>query len=106
MSTPTRPRRLGARQIDSLIAVASPHMLMMNPGTVERALVRDGLLVERPRFGPPRPGKPLCGAVGISAAGLRRLADEMDAGRVENAVHRFAREAAERRTQADAGAST
>lgn len=99
MSEGTRPRgrRLGQHQIDALKAVASPNMLNVTPGKVERGLVAAGLLVERPEFGPALPGKPLCGAVGISAAGLRRLADEMDAGRVETAPQWFARQAKERR---------
>jgi len=89
--------RLGQHQLESLMSVASPTMLMVTPGKVERGLVAAGLLVERRVFGPPLPGKPLCGAVGISAAGLRRLADEMDAGRVANALEHWARVAAERR---------
>ena len=92
-------RRLGQKQIDALMSVASPTMIMLTPGKVERALVAAGLLVERPKFGPALPGKPLCGAVGISAAGLRRLADEMDAGRVLTAPEWFARQARERRAK-------
>ncbi|WCS27833.1 hypothetical protein LOK46_13715 [Methylobacterium sp. NMS14P] len=102
MSEGPRPRagRLGQKQLESLLSVASPTMLMLTPGKVERGLVAAGLLVERPKFGPALPGKPLCGAVGISAAGLRRLADEIDAGRVQNALEHWARIAAERRTSA------
>lgn len=90
-------RRLGQHQLDALKAVASPNLLNVTPGKIERGLVAVGLLVESRRFGPARPGKPLCGAVGISAAGLRRLADEMDAGRVETAPQWAARQARERR---------
>lgn len=90
-------RRLGKHQIDALKAVASPNLINLTPGPVERGLVAAGLLVERPVYGPPVPGRPLCGAVGISAAGLRRLAEEMEAGRVETAPQWFARQAAERR---------
>lgn len=82
----------GGRSVDHVLCA------MLTPSKVERALVAAGLLVECPKFGPALPGKPLCGAVGISAAGLRRLADEMDAGRVPTAPEWFARQARERRT--------
>ncbi|MHC2108896.1 hypothetical protein [Methylobacterium sp. CM6246] len=94
-------RRLGQKQIDSLMSVASPTMIMLTPGKVERTLVAAGLLVRSPKFGPTLPGKALCGAVGISAAGLRQLADEMDAARVPAAPQWFARQARERRAGID-----
>lgn len=62
--------RLGARQLEVLEAVASPRFLLLTPCRRARDLVQRGLLAEDR------------GAVWITPAGLRALADAMEAGRV------------------------
>lgn len=68
--------RIGKKQLRTLIMLGSPTMLLLVPGKSERGLIKRGLLRES------EPGKACC----ISPAGLRVLANEMDAGRVEDAL--------------------
>lgn len=68
------PRPLGSRQLESLITLARPGSVMLTPDAVERSLLALGLL-SQPE------GRP--GTMRITPAGLRRLADELEAGRVD-----------------------
>jgi hypothetical protein len=81
--------RIGKNQLCMLITLASPTMLLLTPGKAEAAMVRRGLLRER------EPG----GALAITPAGLRALADEMEAGRVDDAMARMRKDVAERRAR-------
>ena len=79
--------QIGKNQLFVLITLASPTMLLLTPGKAEASMVKRGLLRER------EPGGPLA----ITAAGLRTLADEMDAGRVDDAMALMRKDVAERR---------
>lgn len=81
--------RVGINQLQVLIVLGSPTMLMPVPGKAEAALVRRGFLRADAH-----------GCVCITAAGLRLLADEMDAGRVKNALELMAAEVRQRREHA------
>ena len=91
-------RRLGQHQIDAPPRKRSLRRTcgMSRPALSSAGSRRPARGVEHAVYGPP-PGKLLCGAVGISAAGLRRLAEEMDAGWIESAPQWFARRTWERR---------
>lgn len=80
-------RRLGKRQLDWLILLSSVDRIAFHQDAAARSLVRRGLLLED------APG----GCITISAAGLRALADEMDAGRMQDALARLRAEAQARR---------
>ena len=88
--------RLGKDQLRMLIVLASPTCLCLTPGRSEMGLVKRGLL--RIDYGP----KGNSAAVCITAAGLRALADHMEAGHVESAIEAMRREAAARKKKASA----
>lgn len=75
--------RIGPHQLRTLVMLASPTMIMPAPDAGARAMVRRGLLRLRPD------GSSVC----IAAAGLRALADAMEAGRVESALDAMRRDA-------------
>lgn len=82
-------RPLGPRQLEVLLLLASPTTLLLTPDHAARSLVGRGLLA-RERLD--------CEALRITPAGLRQLADEMEAGRLPAAIERIkARVAAQRR---------
>ena len=66
--------RLGKRQSELLFAMTLGRFLVV-PSTVSQSLCKKGLM---------RENGPKGGIVGLTAAGLRWLADEMDAGRIYN----------------------
>lgn len=68
---------LGSRQIERLVTLACPAWLLVTPLRRDQALVRRGLLRADD-------GGRLC----ITPAGLRALADAMEAGRVQDAIER------------------
>jgi hypothetical protein len=71
--------RVGKNQLEILVALGLPTMTLLVPGPETRGMVKKGLLKEsKPR-----------GSVCITARGLRTLADEMDAGRVDDALQRM-----------------
>lgn len=76
--------RLGQKQLETLAALGSPGMAMVVPDKVTLSLVKHGLLrvTESNSFA--------C----ITPAGLRRLADELEAGHIEGAHEWAARERA------------
>lgn len=79
--------RIGDRQLETLVALGSPTMTLLAPGPETRSMVKNGLLRQR---------APNEGAVCITAAGLRKMADEMDAGRVADALTRMESEVKKR----------
>ncbi len=82
-------KRIGSRQLELLIAAASPCALLLTTDKVSAALVRRGFFRER------EPGGACC----ISPAGLRVLADEMEAGRVDDALVRMKKDVEARRAR-------
>ncbi len=68
-------KRLGTQQLRLLCTLGSPGLALVVPDRVSNSLVRLGLLRDTHRAGP--------GMQRVTAAGLRRLADEMEAGRLE-----------------------
>lgn len=70
-----RPR-LGAAQIEALTSIAKPTMILLTPKKRDERLVALGLAKH------PAPG---CKSLCITPAGLRFLADEIEAGRIEDA---------------------
>ena len=82
--------RLGKRQLELLIVLAQPNMIMCSPGKAATAMIERGLLR--------RPSHMKSAAV-ISSAGLRALADAMDAGLVEPTIERMAAEFSARQTR-------
>jgi hypothetical protein len=83
-----KPRPLGTRQLEWLILLSSVERIAITTDAVSDGLVKRGLLREDK------------GGICISGAGLRALADEIDAGRLQDALARMAIEAAERRQKA------
>lgn len=82
--------RIGKDQLETLIALGSPTCLLLTTsGRGTAGLVKKGLLRER------EPGRACC----ITPAGLRVLADEMEAGRVEDALERIKKEVAARKAK-------
>lgn len=79
--------RVGARQLELLITLATPNRLLVIGDKVSDALVRRGLLMEREKR---------CG-IGITAAWLRTLAEAMERGDVVAAIERMKKRAAVRR---------
>lgn len=71
--------RVGKRQIELLITLATPNRLLVVGDKISDALVRRGMLKE---------DQERCG-IGITAAGLRALADAMDRGEVSDALQRM-----------------
>lgn len=78
--------RVGKNQLQILIMLGSPATLLLAPDRLVRGMVSRGLLRER------APGKACC----ITPAGLRRLADEMQAGRVDDALEAMRKDVAAR----------
>jgi hypothetical protein len=78
--------RIGKDQLQMLVMLGSPTRSLITPGKSERGLVAKGLL--RQDNG---------GACCITPAGLRVLADEMEAGRVTDALARMKADAERRR---------
>lgn len=73
--------RIGKNQLRLLITLASPTMMLMTGGKEAVAMASRGLLQER------RQGNGV--GYSISSSGLRALADEMEAGRVDDAIERM-----------------
>jgi len=71
--------RIGKRQLELLIGLGSPCMMLIVGDRVSESLTRRGLLRGK--------GKNDC--LVITPAGLRVLADEMEAGRVTDALTRM-----------------
>jgi hypothetical protein len=82
--------RVGINQLRTLIMTASPGRVLLTPSAGDRALVQRGLLRER------EPGGACC----ITPAGLRALADAMEAGRVDDALEAMLKEVAARAAKA------
>jgi hypothetical protein len=80
--------RIGKDQLQMLVMLGSPTRSLITPGKSQRGLVAKGLL--RQDNG---------GACCITPAGLRVLADEMEAGRVTDALARMKAEAKRRASQ-------
>ena len=76
---------LGINQTRMLLMLASPATALVTPDAVSRRLIKRGLLADEGS------------AIRITPAGLRALADEMEAGRVETAIEAMKRDAKERR---------
>ena len=72
---------LGINQTRMLIMLASPTTALVTPDAVSRSLIKRGLVSDE------------SGLIRITPAGLRALADEMDAGRVETAIEAMERDA-------------
>ena len=79
--------RLGKHQLQMLIMLASPTCVLLTPGRSEAGLVKRGLLKER------EPGR----ACTITPAGLRALAEAMEAGLIEDAIELMRKQADERK---------
>jgi len=75
--------RIGQRQLRILIMIASPTRVLITIDRVSAALVKRGLIRELV------PGGACC----ITPAGLRLLADEMEAGRVDDALEAIRKDA-------------
>ncbi len=72
---------VGRKQLETLVMLGSPTMSMVVPGKTERGLIERGLL----KVG--ESGGFAC----ITPAGLRVLADAMEAGKVADALERIKR---------------
>jgi hypothetical protein len=83
--------RVGKNQIDILVVLASP-MYLAVPGPECKGLIARGLLRER------EPGGYAC----ITPLGLRVLADEMEAGRVNDALERMRKNVEKRQAESAA----
>lgn len=85
-----KPARIGKRELDMLAFCATPTGMLLSPSRISDGLVRKGLL----RNDASLPGsKAAC----ITPAGLRRLADALEAGDLKDAFEL----ARERREQAN-----
>lgn len=84
--------RIGKEQLRLLVSLGSPTMMLVVGDKVSASLVRRGLLQDDDKGGFCR----------ITAAGLRALADEMEAGRVADALEGLRKVAAERRAGVEA----
>lgn len=82
--------RLGKQQMRLLITLASPGTLLVIADARSESLERLGLVkAHSPAVPAKPPAKAIpAGMVGITPAGLRRLADEMEAGRLEQFIKR------------------
>lgn len=74
--------RIGQQQLRMLIMSASPTSILVTPDKVSASLVARGLLASDER-----------GGCTITPAGLRILADEMEAGRIPAALDAMRRDA-------------
>lgn len=88
--------RIGKRQLETLVALGSPTCAMIVPDKCAVSLVARGLLKVS------ESGGFAC----ITASGLRVLAEEMEAGRVDNALERIRKDVEARRARAEAREST
>lgn len=77
---------IGRHQLRLLILTASPTCVLVTPDRSSAGLVKRGLLIEDNAAG-----------CTITPAGLRALADEMEAGRVATAIDKMKADAAWRR---------
>jgi hypothetical protein len=84
-----RRLRIGKRQLETLVALGSPGCAMIVPDKCARSLVWRGLL---------KTGES-GGFACITAAGLRVLAAEMEAGRVGDALERIRKDVELRRAK-------
>ena len=84
--------RIGQQQLRLLIMTASPTRILLTTDKVSDSLVRRGLLRETDR------SKACC----ITPAGLRALADEMEAGRVDDALERMRKDVEARKARSAA----
>lgn len=75
--------KLGWRQLAELSMCASPATLLLTPDKVTRSLVARGLMRQREKDK---------GAACITAAGLRTLANAMDAGVLDDALEHWRKE--------------
>ena len=78
--------RIGSDQLRTLVLCSSVTSVLLTPYRGSRALVKRGLLRER------EPGGGCC----ITATGLRALATEMEAGRVDDAIEMMRKDVAAR----------
>jgi hypothetical protein len=76
--------RIGKDQLRTLVMLGTPTRSMLTPGKSELGLIKRGLLRDDR------------GACCITPAGLRALADEMESGRVDDALERMRKDVAER----------
>jgi hypothetical protein len=80
--------RLGRNQLRTLVVLGSPTMSLVVPGKAERAMIKRGLL--------------RCADSGgfacITPLGLRVLANEMEAGRIDDAVERIRKDVEHRKS--------
>jgi hypothetical protein len=67
-------RPLGTHQLRTLLIMASPAVIMLTPDKVARSLAGRGLLKQHTET---------CGALRITAAGMRVLADAYEAGALD-----------------------
>ena len=82
--------RIGSRQLQTLVMLGSPTMSMVVPGKTERTLISRGLLRCHENGG----------FACITPSGLRVLADEMESGRVDDALERMRKEVERRNARA------
>lgn len=80
------PDRLGHHQIEALAAVCRVRCIGLAPRREERALIKRGLLRTDDS-----------GAYCITPSGLRALADAMDAGRINDGLETWRKNASEQR---------
>lgn len=81
--------KLGPKQLELLILASSVTSVLLSTDKVSASLVKRGLLRERDA------GKACC----IAPAGLRLLADEMEAGRVDDALEAIRKQVEARRAK-------
>jgi hypothetical protein len=84
--------RIGKRQLETLVALGSPACAMVVPDKCALSLVARGFLKIS------ESGGFAC----ITASGLRVLAEEMEAGRVDNALERIRKDVEARKARAEA----
>lgn len=77
MASPRRNPRLGRDNLDTLALMASPSMILVTPAKRHQRLLDLGYVSTDPTNN--------SGALAITPAGLRRVADELEAGAIEGA---------------------
>jgi hypothetical protein len=87
--------RIGKNQLQTLVMLGSPTMSLVVPGRECRALIQNGLLRTS------ETGGFAC----ITPKGLRALADEMEAGRVDGALENIRKDVEARKAAIAAGKS-
>lgn len=83
--------RVGKNQLQTLIVLGSPTMLLLVPGPRHRSMVERGLLRQSDSGG----------SVCITPKGLRVLADEMERGRVDDALEHMRKDVEARQKRAE-----